>query len=233
MPKKPPNVCEEPEPVRRAWTTLRDEHGINLFHADRQIVFDVIAHELAEQQRKYLRSQGYGLECVCDGCSACIARDYIDLIDTSAVGRHDYRGSRMTHATSRQQDTGTVPDTDHTALREALLVLLSRAARGVLTADEGPLLRQHVEHLLGDRDQLAARVVTLEHVAAGNKRHVQLVVPELERVEAALDRVRAECDAIEAENHGQHDEDADGARETVLRIRAAAGEALPGPAVGA
>ncbi|MEV5592200.1 hypothetical protein [Streptomyces sp. NPDC052496] len=40
---------------------------------------------------------------------------------------------------------------DDTATRDALLVLLSRAARGVLTPDEGLLLRQHVEHLLRDR----------------------------------------------------------------------------------
>jgi hypothetical protein len=52
MTRKPPNVCEEPEPVRRAWTKLREQHGLNLFHADRQIVFDAIAHELAEQIRR-------------------------------------------------------------------------------------------------------------------------------------------------------------------------------------
>lgn len=89
------------------------------------------------------------------------------------------------------------PDTAGYEFREALLVLLSRAARGVLTADEGPLLRQHVEHLLGDRDQLAARVATLEHVAAGNKRHVQMVAPELERAEAALARVLALADRLD------------------------------------
>lgn len=44
--------------------------------------------------------------------------------------------------------------------------------------------------------------------------------------EARLGAVLAECDAIEAEHHGQHDEDADGARDTVRRIRAAAGRAL-------
>ncbi|MEU7596413.1 hypothetical protein AB0B79_25785 [Streptomyces sp. NPDC039022] len=49
-------------------------------------------------------------------------------------------------------------DASTTAFRDALLVLLSRAARGVLTPDEGPLLRQHVEHLLRDRDHLAAEV---------------------------------------------------------------------------
>jgi hypothetical protein len=44
------------------------------------------------------------------------------------------------------------------------------------------------------RQQLAdaqRRITTLEHVAKGNKRHVQQIVPELERAEAALDRVRA------------------------------------------
>lgn len=44
---------------------------------------------------------------------------------------------------------------DDTALREVLLALLSRAARGALTSAEGPLLRQRVEHLIADRDQLA------------------------------------------------------------------------------
>jgi len=44
-------------------------------------------------------------------------------------------------------------------------------------------------------DALYQRIDTLEHVAAGNKRHVQLIVPELERAEAAIARVRAlaEC----------------------------------------
>lgn len=40
-------------------------------------------------------------------------------------------------------------------------------------------------------DQLYARIETLEHVAAGNKRHVQLLMPELEKAEAALARIRA------------------------------------------
>lgn len=37
----------------------------------------------------------------------------------------------------------------------------------------------------------------------------------------AVQRVRSECDAIDAEVHGQHDEDDDGMREAVRRIRAA------------
>ncbi|MFI0768594.1 hypothetical protein ACH4TQ_27460 [Streptomyces sp. NPDC021218] len=48
-----------------------------------------------------------------------------------------------------QQLKETVP-------RGVLDVLLNRAARGVLTTAEGPLLRQHIEHLIADRDQMAA-----------------------------------------------------------------------------
>lgn len=118
------------------------------------------------------------------------------------------------------------PDAAGYEFREALLVLLSRAARGVLTDDEGPLLRQHVEHLLADRDRLADRVATLEHVAAGNKRHVQIIAPELEQAEAALARVRAECDAIDSERDGLDVEEfGDAMADAVPRIRAA----LDGP----
>ncbi|MFJ1993022.1 hypothetical protein [Streptomyces asiaticus] len=45
-----------------------------------------------------------------------------------------------------------------------------------------------------------------------------------QRAEKRLERILAECDAIEAEVHGQHDEDDDGMREAVRRIRAAAGD---------
>lgn len=37
--------------------------------------------EAAEKQRAHLRHQGYDLTCVCEGCTACLAREYIDLID--------------------------------------------------------------------------------------------------------------------------------------------------------
>lgn len=42
------------------------------------------------------------------------------------------------------------------------------------------------------------------------------------QTEARVERILAECDAIEAEVHGQHDEDDDGMREAVRRIREAA-----------
>ncbi|RSO40139.1 hypothetical protein DMH15_16090 [Streptomyces sp. WAC 06725] len=75
-------------------------------------------------------------------------------------------------------------------------MLLSRAARGVLTPDEGPLLRQHVEHLLRDRDQLAARVTTLKHVARSNRDHHHSAARALERVQALADRLDADARSI-------------------------------------
>lgn len=57
MSKRLPNVCEEPEPVRRVWRQIREEMGINVLHHDRQRVFDIVAHELAEQQRKWAKKR--------------------------------------------------------------------------------------------------------------------------------------------------------------------------------
>jgi hypothetical protein len=57
--------------------------------------------------------------------------------------------------------------------------------------------RHTVDSITSDNlDELYARIATLEHVAAGNKRHVQLIAPDLERAEAALDRVRALAEDI-------------------------------------
>jgi hypothetical protein len=44
-----------------------------------------------------------------------------------------------------------------------------------------------------------------------------------QRAESRVTAVLAECDAIEADVHGQHNEDDDGMREAVRRIRAASG----------
>lgn len=48
------------------------------------------------------------------------------------------------------------------------------------------------------------------------------------QAEARVTDVLAECSAIEEESYGQHDEDADGMREAVRRIRAAAEQATDG-----
>jgi hypothetical protein len=45
-----------------------------------------VAHELAEKQRDWLRSEGYDLDCVCTVCSACLAKEYIGLIDPEVPG---------------------------------------------------------------------------------------------------------------------------------------------------
>lgn len=56
MSKPLPDVCQEPEPVRRAWAKIREELGIYVLHHDRQRVFDIVAHELAEQIREETRA---------------------------------------------------------------------------------------------------------------------------------------------------------------------------------
>lgn len=69
--------------------------------------------------------------------------------------------------------------------RESLLVLLTRLQRGrALTEAEVGTLRQHVETEMREAE-------TARSVAAGNKRHVQILVPELEQAQAAIERVRA------------------------------------------
>jgi hypothetical protein len=76
-------------------------------------------------------------------------------------------------------------DVIRAARLDSLGVLLTRIANGVrLTADEARLLMDHVD--VEVRESTTAR-----EVARGNLRHVQLIVPELERAEAAIERVRA------------------------------------------
>ena len=55
-----PCVCHEPEPVACAWAKIRDELGIYVLHHDRQRVFDIVAHELAEQQRDHAEAEWPG-----------------------------------------------------------------------------------------------------------------------------------------------------------------------------
>lgn len=50
--KQLPDVCTEPEPVSRAWAILRKELGFYLLHDQRQRVYDVIAHEVAQEIRR-------------------------------------------------------------------------------------------------------------------------------------------------------------------------------------
>lgn len=92
-------------------------------------------------------------------------------------------------------DTAASPATDEEQTlrwtrRESLLVLLTRLQRGrALTEEEAGTLRQHVETEIREAD-------TARSVAAGNRRHVQTIVPEIDRLAAELeaaDRIRAEA----------------------------------------
>ncbi|WP_329047079.1 hypothetical protein [Streptomyces sp. NBC_01422] len=68
---------------------------------------------------------------------------------------------------------------------QRLTHLLDRARRGVILPAEG-------EQLAGLVGELEARIATLEHVAAGNKRYVQLIVPDLEKAAARVTELEAE-----------------------------------------
>jgi hypothetical protein len=88
------------------------------------------------------------------------------------------------YAVWTEQTPAADEDALRTTRRDQLGVLLSRAGRGVLTTDEAALLRQHVEAEMRDVD-------TARAVAAGNKRHVQVMYGELTAAQAAIERVRA------------------------------------------
>jgi len=79
-------------------------------------------------------------------------------------------------------------------------------------------------------DDLYARLATLEHVAAGNKRHVQAIVPDLERAEAAVARVRAlVARSADTTNAGISDYDI-GRHELACEVLAALDGQQPAPA---
>ncbi|NUP16603.1 MAG: hypothetical protein HOZ81_10940 [Streptomyces sp.] len=99
----------------------------------------------------------------------------------------DTTGQDITVA-GRIVDQAPAADEDHAlrwARRESLLVLLTRLQRGrTLTEDETRTLRHHVETEIREAD-------TARSVAAGNKRHVQVMYGELTQAQAAIERVRA------------------------------------------
>ncbi|MGM9380315.1 hypothetical protein [Streptomyces antibioticus] len=69
--------------------------------------------------------------------------------------------------------------------RESLLVLLTRLQRGrSLSEAEADTLRQHVETEIREAN-------TARAVAAGNKRHVQAIVPEINRLATELEQAQA------------------------------------------
>lgn len=69
-------------------------------------------------------------------------------------------------------------DAQRTARRTSLLNLLARLQRGGMTAEEKVALRQHTEAEIREHD-------TMRSVAAGNKRHVQVMYDELQQADEA------------------------------------------------
>lgn len=49
--KQLPDVLDEPEDRKRIWRAVQAECGFSVFYVDRQIIWNAIAHELAEQIR--------------------------------------------------------------------------------------------------------------------------------------------------------------------------------------
>lgn len=134
------------------------------------------------------------------------------------------------------------PTFDHAKVRSEMATLLDA-------------VMAEVQPDLAERDRLAAELAecrdrSAKRLGALHQRDMELLAyrkPQTayERLQKAADKasrgagalalrtlrtVRAECDAIEAEIHGQHDEDDDGMREAVRRIRAVIDTALDGPA---
>lgn len=95
------------------------------------------------------------------------------------------------------------PNPDDLVLREALLVLLSRMLRGVLLPAERPLLREHVEAVLADRDRLAQPPARCQPGTAGPDHPVAALTDALTAGQAldggqAGDLIRRYYDAIHA-----------------------------------
>lgn len=65
---------------------LRERTGVDAcaevlldYHED--TLHRVLAHQLAEQQRDRLRSEGHDLACICGSCPGCLTTKCINLID--------------------------------------------------------------------------------------------------------------------------------------------------------
>ncbi|GGV68963.1 hypothetical protein GCM10010294_25240 [Streptomyces griseoloalbus] len=85
-----------------------------------------------------------------------------------------------------------------TTRRDTLLVLLSRASRGVLTTDEAALLRQHVETEMREADTARTRAKQAEDLLQVAHATSNRSEAERARAQAALDRVRRVAALIEA-----------------------------------
>lgn len=74
-------------------------------------------------------------------------------------------------------------------------------------------------NLVASLDNGHAAQLHAQRVAQSAARDAATALTAQLAAEAAIERVRAECTAITADVHGQHDEDDDGMRDAVHRIR--------------
>lgn len=93
--------------------------------------------------------------------------------------------------TDQQPDTPTLDeDVVRAARLDSLGTLLSRILNGlVLTPDEGKLLSEHIDAEV--RESTTARTV-----AVSNKRHVQAIAPEIDRLTAELEDAEQRADGF-------------------------------------
>ncbi|MEV6165730.1 hypothetical protein AB0L71_28220 [Streptomyces sp. NPDC052052] len=80
-------------------------------------------------------------------------------------------------------------------MTDRLLHLVDRARRGVA-------LDAELDQLAAGITEQAARITTLEHVAAGNKRHVQLIVPELDQLTTRAEKAERAVDHLTDRHRG-------------------------------
>ncbi|MCR8574710.1 hypothetical protein [Streptomyces sp. Isolate_219] len=104
-----------------------------------------MAADLAAAQR--LAEQGQD----CPACEAGIPHD--EHCPTPET--HNWGCGCPTDAMRQATGQDAAPGPSSYPYLDTLGVLLSRMVRGVLLEAERPLLREHVEHLLADRDRLA------------------------------------------------------------------------------
>lgn len=76
-----------------------------------------------------------------------------------------------------QQAPAADEDAQRTTRRNSVAVLLARAIHGALSPTEGEELREHVNAEIREHD-------TMRAVAAGNKRHVQMMYADLQKTQA-------------------------------------------------
>ncbi|WP_030682095.1 hypothetical protein [Streptomyces cellulosae] len=111
-----------------------------------------------------------------------------------SIPEHDRAADKVARRSAEEEQTLRL------LRRESLLVLLTRLQRGrTLSGTEADALRQHVETEIREAD-------TARSIASGNKRHVQQLIPEIDRLTAELTDYDQRVEQLEAtaEQHARN-----------------------------